>query len=190
MLTQQELDRIGISLSVDEFMQRVVDAVSSMGTQTDITDPRSALSQEEIDVLERGGFDLRPLDASGFDPIGEFVATYAAIVASSLTTREAAARLGVDESRIRQRLANRTLYGVKSEGQWRVPLFQFEGEKLIPGWNVVLPRFDPTLHPVSLYNWFHLPDPDLEIADESVSPRAWLISGGDPEIVARLASDL
>ncbi len=49
---------------------------------------------------------------------------------------EAARLLGVDPSRVRQRLGERTLYGVKTARGWRLPAFQFDldqPDRLVPG---------------------------------------------------------
>ena len=46
------------------------------------------------------------------------------------------------------------------------------------------------LHPVAVYNWFTLPDPDLTWQGEPLSPLDWLRSGGDPAPAAAIAADL
>jgi hypothetical protein len=57
----------------------------------------------------------------------------------------------------------------------------------------VLPHLDRGIHPVAVYTWFTSPDPDLTIdANEEItlSPRDWLRSGRDPQMVADLAGAL
>jgi hypothetical protein len=51
---------------------------------------------------------------------------------------------------------------------------------------------DRSVHPVAVLNWFVLPNSDLYLDEEAgpVSPRHWLLSGGDPEVPAQLAADL
>jgi YbgC/YbaW family acyl-CoA thioester hydrolase len=101
--------------------------------------------------------------------------------------------LEVGESRVRQRLSEGTLYGVKAGRENRLPAFQFEGGKEVPGIAQVLKRIDRSLHPVTVLNWFMLPNPDLFLDEEEanpVSPRYWLLSGGDPEVLVRLAGEL
>ncbi len=106
---------------------------------------------------------------------------------------EVARLLGVDDSRVRQRLTKRSLYGIKLPDGWRLPAFQFDPARpgrLVPGIGRVLPRLDPALHPVAVYRWFTLPNVDLVLDDTPVSPLDWLRSGGDPTEVAALAADL
>ena len=91
------------------------------------------------------------------------------------------------------RLKDGTLYGVKAGRENRLPAFQFEGGGEVPGIAEVLARIDRSVHPVAVLNWFVLPNPDLYLEEDEarpVSPRHWLLSGGDPEVPARLAEDL
>jgi hypothetical protein len=55
-----------------------------------------------------------------------------------------------------------------------------------------LKRVDRSLHPVAVLNWFMLPNSDLFLDEEAspVSPRQWLLSGGDPEVLVHLAEEL
>jgi hypothetical protein len=118
------------------------------------------------------------------------IARYAALLAESRTVAEAAEVLGVDESRVRQRLAARTLYGLKRGRDWHLPAFQFADEGEVPNIGAVVSRLHPDLHPVAVANWFTLPTPDLLIEGEPVSPRDWLRSGGAPGLVAAMAAEL
>ncbi len=101
----------------------------------------------------------------------------------SLSTTEAAARLGVNSSRIRQRLLARTLYGFKDGGSWRVPEFQFDGDHLVSGVESVFPEIRSSVSPITVARWFVLPWEDLVVDEDReivVSPRAWLLEGRDP----------
>ncbi|MGI9121823.1 MAG: hypothetical protein ACR2FR_02915 [Rubrobacter sp.] len=75
----------------------------------------------------------------------------------------------------------------------RLFAFQFEGGKEVPGIAEVLAHMDRSVHPVAVLNWFVLPNPDLYLDEEEtgpVSPRHWLLSGSDPEFLARLVEEL
>ena len=135
---------------------------------------------------------MEKMDLGENDPVLKTAMHYSAMVATGLTVPHAAARLGIDESRVRHRLADRTIYGFKVHSTWVLPAFQFEGNKLLPGLDVVMPQIPADIHPLGVLNWFSLPDPDLVIGknEESVSPRAWLFMGRDPKIIAALAKDL
>jgi hypothetical protein len=194
-LTDKELRDRGIRRSPEDIAEEarrfVSYVVSGMPTGRWVTDPGKEFTEEEIMALKEGGLDLSPREA-GPDPLARTAATYVALLASALTTKEAAGVLEVGESRVRQRLGERTLYGVKAGRENRLPAFQFEGGKEVPGIAEVLARVDRSLHPVAVLNWFMVPNPDLYLYEEAgpVSPRYWLLSGGDPEVLAHLAEEL
>jgi excisionase family DNA binding protein len=196
-LTEKELRERGIQRSpeeiADEARRFVFHVISGMPTGRWVTDPGKEFSEEEFIALEEGGLDLSPREEAGPDPLSRTAARYVALLASALTTREAAEVLEVGESRVRQRLGEGTLYGVKAGRENRLPAFQFEGGKEVPGIAQVLKRIDRSLHPVAVLNWYTLPNPDLFLDEEEarpVSPRQWLLSGGDPEVVVHLAEEL
>jgi hypothetical protein len=149
---------------------------------------RSPLTEPERALLAEGGFDARR--PRGAPSSVRVAAEYAALLGDALTAGEAARRLGVDESRIRQRLGEGSLYGVKLRGGWRLPRFQFGRKGIVPGIDVVLMRAPRDLHPIELYTWLSTPDVDLELAGRAVSPLEWLKTGGDPRRAADLAADL
>jgi hypothetical protein len=185
-----ELRRIGMRTSETEFLKLVVDVVRAMPTATPIHESERDFTAAERETLQRGGFSLGPYTPHADDPVARFVATYTSLLATSLTPAAAAAVLGVDASRVRQRLGAKTLFGVKTDVGCRVPRFQFYGDRLVPGIERVFPRVDPEMHPVAVYYWFTMPSPDLELQDQNLSPRDWLLSGGDPAAVPTLEPGL
>ncbi len=114
------------------------------------------------------------------------------MVVTDLSVAQAARKLGIDESRVRHRLSERTLFGTKVRGTWVLPAFQFSTDGPVPGIEQVLPHIPADLHPVALLNWFTLPEPDLVVGEEEtpVSPRDWLLMGRDPKVAANLAESL
>ena len=195
-LTEKDLRDRGIRRSpediAEEAMRFVSYVVSGMPTGRWVGDPGKEFTEEEIVASKKGGLDLAPREA-GLDPLAGTASKYVALLASALTTREAAGVLEVGESRIRQRLSEGTLYGVKAGRENRLPAFQFEGGREVPGIAQVLTRMDRSVHPVAVLNWFTLPNPDLYLDKEEarpVSPRHWLLSGGDPEVPGRLVEEL
>jgi hypothetical protein len=150
------------------------------------------LTADEARVLASGGLDTAPLRAGEEEPLIETALEYARLLQSSLSVEQAAQLLGVNPSRIRQRLTGhpRTLYGLKEGRSWRVPRFQFAGRKPIPGVAAVIGALPPDLHPVAVRRWFTAPHPDLRVdPDESrpVTPLEWLRTGRAPGVVADLA---
>ena len=161
------------------------------------------LTEEEARVLKEGGADLSPWGAQEKDPRVATTAKHAVLLATGLSTEEAARALGVTEARVRQRLGSeRTLLGVKTPTGWRLPTFQFEGASEVPGVGRVLREMDPGLHVLSVANWFSLPKPELRAEyldgggagepreDALLSPREWLLRGGETEALLGLAREL
>src|SRR5579864_5238950 len=150
------------------------------------------LTAEEERVLASGGLDTSPLRAGEEEPLTQTAVEYARLLQSSLSVEQAAKLLGVNPSRVRQRLTGhpRTLYGIKEGKAWRVLRFQFAGRKAVPGVAAVIGALPPDLHPVAVRRWLTTPHPDLRVdPDEarSVAPLEWLRTGRAPEVVADLA---
>jgi len=186
------LERIGALVDPVDFDRLVAEALEQVVPARPLLDPRRELSASEIAVLEQGGFELEPLSLDNAHPLIRSAAAYAALIGSSLSVAQTAARLHVEGSRVRQRLGERTLYGIKMRSGWRLPRFQFTDEGTVPGIEVVLPRLDPTLHPLSVVGWFTTQSPDLTYGDDEVpvSALSWLMAGRSARTVSELASDV
>ncbi len=187
----------GISARPEALSEMLGEAIEQLPAATCFADPRRELTVAEADVLAEGGFDLTPRRLGKRDPLARSVALYAGLLEDSWSVAEAAARLGVKDSRVRQRLTvERSLYGVKLGAGWRVPRFQFGGARPIPGIELVWPALPATLNPVAVLSWFTAAHPELEVEVQGgagpvlISPREWLLSGRDPERVAAVAEDL
>ena len=125
--------------------------------------------------------------------MAETVAKYAAIVVCSLSSKSASQRLGVAPSRIRQMVADRSLYSFLLGGTRHIPDFQFSDAGLVPGIAMVNKALDPSAHPVAVYNWYHMPNPDLFLegdVDRIVSPLVWLNAGFELDTLLLIATDL
>ncbi len=149
--------------------------------------PVEYLGQAQQSTLRKLGASLQSLRADELGPIAGLAAAHAEVVSQSATVSGLAKRLGVDPSRVRQRIYARSLYAFKHQGGWLIPSFQLEANRLIPGVEAVVPKLSPTLHPVAVSRWFTTPSTDLALEDQAVSPIAWLSSGGQPDRVAALA---
>ena len=149
-------------------------------------------AQEEA-FLKDGELNISPLEPNERHLLYRATAEYARLLSDSYTVPQVAGLLRVNTSRIRQRLTGtrRTLYGVKLGKAWRIPKFQFQGRRLVPGVETVLQRIPRNLHPVAVYRWFTSPSPDLLSAEEMpISPLDWLGVGNRPDVVAELAAGL
>ena len=154
-----------------------------------------AAMREALYALGVSADDLAPLRPEEHRADLEAAAEHAGLAASALTVAQAAERLGLDPSRIRQRLAARTLIGLRVEGSWRLPRFQFtdDGRGVVPGVGALAPHLTG-LHPRDGATWFTTPQADLALAagDEeiAVSPRDWLLGGGGPRQILPLVDEL
>jgi hypothetical protein len=138
----------------------------------------------EIDALRSVGLSTeRWKTGERTDPLAQSIADYMALLDTSLTTSQAAKYLKVDPSRIRQRVRAGSLYGIEYDGEKRLPRFQFERRKILPG----LAELPAYLSPIDVAEWFLSPNPDLEVEEQPVSPRQWLLGGRSVERVVSLA---
>ena len=155
-------------------------------------DATTGLTAEEQTVLREGGLTLEP--TPGPDPLADTAVKYAAIITHSLSTGEVSQRLGLTASRIRQMIADRSLYSFLIDGNRYIPIFQFAADdRLVPNITRVNKALNPRMHPVEVYNWYHLPHVDLFLnqdVDDTVSPLDWLQGGQDVESLLRLAARL
>lgn len=149
--------------------------------------PSDYFGDAQRDVLRELGATLEPLRAGQVGPIAGLAVAHGQLVAQSLTVATVAGRLGVDASRVRQRIYARSLYGFKHRGAWLVPAFQLDRGGLLPGLAAVVRQLSPRLHPVAVSRWFTTPNQDLVLGGDTVSPAVWLAAGAPVEPVSELA---
>jgi len=180
----------GLRVSEADFARLVADALAELGP-AGADDPRSGLSRREAGVLAAVGADLSTRDPEEADPRAGAAAAYAALLAGSLTVVQVARAIGVDSSRVRHRLGARQLLGVRRPTGWRLPAYQFgpDGAPLA-GLGQVAAALPRDAHPVLVARWFATPKPELVLGARPVNPRDWLLAGGSPDVLARLAAGL
>jgi hypothetical protein len=156
------------------------------------TPGQEGLTAKEVEAARSGGLDPQPARGARADPLVQGVVAYASLIHTGLTTRQAAARLGVSDARVRQRLQARTLLAVREGLSWKLPVFQFTKRGELPGWGEVCPSLPPGASPVAVERWLGLPHPDLVTGENEtpISPRGWLVEGRPPGAVAALAGEL
>lgn len=191
----------GITASPQQLAGYLAESVASM-EQGALISAAQELPEAELEVLRGGGFDVDAGPLPQDDPIGRGAAAYSALLETALTIKAVAAALGRNESRVRQRLLERSLYGIRRGRNWLLPRFQFQVEDrqgtpavkaVVPGIERVLPALGPELHPVTVWRWFTSPSTELvddAAPDKPISPRDWLLAGRDPKPVKDLARDL
>jgi hypothetical protein len=198
---QSVLRAHGITASPRQLAAYVAESVEAM-EEGALIPAVQELPEAELAVLRGGGFNVDAGPVSEDDPIGRAAAAYSALLETALTIKAVAEGLGRNESRIRQRLLQRSLYGIRRGRNWLLPLFQFQVEDrqggravkgVVPNVEQVFPALSPELHPVSVWRWFTSPSTELvsdEAPDRPVSPRDWLLAGRDPRPVSELARDI
>jgi TIR domain len=195
---EQRRNTVAWDLDSTELGDLVREAVESMDSAHALPSADIGIPEAEKNALVRAGFDLKSRRRGGEDPLATTAAEYAALLQTSLTTQQAAERLGVQPSRIRQRLNSKpaSLLGIHTASRgWRLPEFQFTSNGALPGIELVIRALDPRLHAVSVYRWFHTPNPDLITeagagGGSPLSPIDWLRSGCDPSLPVELAAKL
>ncbi|WP_410584139.1 DNA-binding protein [Amycolatopsis sp. lyj-108] len=181
------LAKAGLKVDANEFLNLVEDAARRLTPPN--PDPSHYFSADQRAALTDVGLDLSPREEDEPDFRARTVAAHAVLADSALSVLEAAKALGVDDSRIRHRLKEGRLTGWKDQG-WRLPAWQFAGSGVLPGLEVVL-RAVPEDQPALVVAAFmSTPQADLVINDHPATPRQWLLSGGDPEHVAKLVAML
>ena len=148
------------------------------------------LTPSELALLGRAGVGTEDHPQRA-DPMMGHATEFGAILATSLSPNRAGERLGgVTAVRVRQMIRERTLYALRLGGRWKVPLFQFGEDGLVPNITAVNRVLPPTLDAVSVLRWYTHPDPELEApGGEILSPLEWLRAGREPSPVVELARD-
>ncbi len=184
----QELLERRFGVDEDEFAAALEDFADGVGPLA-LVDVRPAdyFGEAQQTAVRKLGASLRPLRPGELGPIAGLAAAHAQLVSKSVNVADLAERLGVDPSRVRQRIYARSLHAFKHRGVWLIPTFQLEGPALVPGITTVASKLSPALHPVAVSRWFTTPNADLVVDDEAVSPIVWLSSGGAPDAAAALA---
>lgn len=181
------LAKAGLKVDANEFLTLVEDAARRLSPPN--PDPSHYFSPDQREALTDVGLDLTPRNESEPDFRARTVAAHAVLADSALTVTEAAKALGVDDSRIRHRLKEGRLTGWKDQG-WRLPSWQFAGSGVLPGLETVLRALPEDQPALVVAAFMSTPQTDLVINEHPATPRQWLLSGGDPDHVARLIAML
>jgi len=111
--------------------------------------------------------------------------------AGAMSRTEVAALLGVDVTRVSHQSAAGDLYSYKL-GRRRpsYPDWQFSGQSGLPHLREVMAALPAGTHPVTVRAFMTTRDSALRHEDVFVSPRDWLLGGGDVTAVLGLAGTL
>jgi hypothetical protein len=149
------------------------------------------LSAADQDYLVRfsGVRTPTPGELSALDARTAARATVEAVAARSRS--QVAALLGVDVTRVSHQTTAGDLFSYAGgRGRSVYPDWQFTGRAVLPHLRAVLAAFPAMSHPVPVRAFMTSPDDALTMGDRAVSPREWLVGGGDPDPVIGLAATL
>lgn len=171
------LERHFDGLSADE-VDAELTAIPSLGTTPVSESARGYL-------VEHGGPDLGGETGTPNDIHRRRALTAARTlsetVRSALTIDQASKALGISKSRVSHRLADGTLWAFTVQGRRYLPRWQFTSDgRTVPGLPVITAAIPTNLHPLALDSFMTTPRPDFDRR----SPFEWLISGGDPRVIA------
>lgn len=153
---------------------------------------REPLLPDEIQALDDVGVSIKG-DATKIDQALISTGVLGLLRATALPISEAARRLGVSDSRLRQRIGEGDLLSIRgSDGRSHlIPAFQLTENGELPGLRRVLSAIRPGAKLLTIYGFFMTPQPDLEDDDGNpMTPVEWLLAGEDVIVVAELASDI
>ena len=118
------------------------------------------------------------------------VTDWGRVIATSRTIVQVAVMLGCDPSWVRHQIAGGRLYAMSVGRSRLLPAWQFDANAPIPGLPETLAVLVSGREPLEIVTWMTTPVPELAVAGEAVSPRAWLVCGGDLRVVVGLARGL
>ena len=173
--------------ALNEALRRAIESMH----RTLYAPSRAELVPSEVALLEQSGVEIEEHSMHA-DPMAAYAIEFGAILATCLSPARTGERLGgITSVRVRQMIRERSLYALRLEGRWKIPVFQFHEEGLVPNIGAVNQALPPTLDPVSVLRWYTRPDPELEApGGETLCPLDWLKAGMEPASVVELARDL
>ncbi|PXW99159.1 hypothetical protein C8E89_14121 [Mycolicibacterium moriokaense] len=175
-----------IDLSVEEVLDELDSAFAAIPLAT-------TLSATEVDFLRTHAEPRAAavIDAWSADNERQARARIAlqqltSAVSGSVSIKEAAAILRVDRSRVSRRISGKALWAFTLQGSRRIPRWQFLGDELLPGLDLIVPAIPRGTTPTVLDAFMHTPQTDFD----DRTPIEHLAAGGDPALVAGFINDL
>ena len=178
----------GLKAEAPERLEEALkDAIEKL--KTNLYGPsRTELTPTEIAMLERAGVDLDE-HPEYQDPMLTYATEFAAILATSLTPVVVAKRLRITPVRVRQLIRQHTLFAIRVDSRWQVPIFQFDGDVLVPNIGRVNARL-AQLDAVSVMRWYTEKDPELEDSNGRImTPLEWLKAGRGVDELIKIAPE-
>ncbi len=164
--------------------QDIVDAVAArLGPMAS-----AGLPVNQQAMLEAGGLNFQDADRHAAAAVADIITEESAYLASAHPVPAVAISMGVSASRIRHLVSDGGLHSVRTSRAVLLPLWQFdEAGRPLPGLRIVLAAVRAGEHPLAMQSFMMTPQLDLEGVDgKPMTPREWLLSGGDATVVAAL----
>jgi len=154
-------------------------------------EPAASLSEPESEYLRR----FSGLAAASQEQKAELdarrVAALTAEVAQSLDRSAVATLLGISPSRVSHRQAEGALYAFSAgPGRHLYPDWQFASRTVLPHLSEVIGNMRPGTPAAVVRRFMTTPDPDLVVEGVGLSPRDWLLAGGEATALTELAAEL
>jgi hypothetical protein len=151
---------------------------------------RHVAAPPERDVWESVGGTFRSSSSEVAIGVRKHVSLELLTLNSIVGDGEMAQLLGVDRTRISQKVREQSLYFFESADGRCFPRWQLVDGKPIRELKNLIAALDRTLHPLTVEHWMGTTNSELVIDGESVTPIQWLATGGNIEIVCELAAQL
>ena len=135
------------------------------------------LPEREVQMYDEAGF-LECDDDPRVKGLAN-VADYARLVESGLTTEQVGATLHLSVAAVRKRIAEHTVWAIKSNGRWSCPAAQFDMNGLIQGMERIIRLVSVGMQPLTVCGLLTGPCPELSRDGAPVSLVEWLRAGGD-----------
>ncbi len=91
--------------------------------------------------------------------------------------------LGLRLSAVRRWRRQGALYGFRDGFRWRYACWQFTVDGTIPALAEIAAAIPEGLHPAVVRGYMTTPQPELRLDGDAVTPQAWILAGGKPELV-------
>lgn len=154
-------------------------------------EPSASLSEQESEYLERFSGLVAASEEQKAELDARRVAALTAEVAQSLDRLAVASLLGISPSRVSHRQAEGALYAFSAgPGRTLYPNWQFAGGTVLPHLPEVVSNLRPGTPAAVVRRFMTTPDPDLVVEGAALSPRDWLLAGGEAAAVTDLAAEL
>lgn len=194
--TPKDIRRLDAALA-DEERRHVAEVALALAARIvdmapELRDEGSDLPESDREILAGVGIATQPsMSNEEFHlsrPVLEGMARRTLMTVEALPLSEAARGMGVNGSRLRQRIAQGSLLAIpRPHGRgWLIPAFQLTDEGELPHLGRVLMAATWHLSAETLDRFFTLPHDDLE----DMSPRDWLVAGRDPAPLEAIVAGL